>query len=68
MERLYSLKKDAVIAVMGCAVNGPQEAKHADLGITGAGDKALIFRKGRITRIADVDEVDAAFSEELERL
>jgi (E)-4-hydroxy-3-methylbut-2-enyl-diphosphate synthase len=68
MERLYSLKKDCTIAVMGCAVNGPQEAKHADLGITGAGGKALIFRRGRITRIVAVDEADAAFKEELERL
>jgi (E)-4-hydroxy-3-methylbut-2-enyl-diphosphate synthase len=68
LERLYSLKKNAVIAVMGCAVNGPQEAKHADLGITGAGGKALIFRNGRVTRVLAIDEADAAFTEELERL
>jgi (E)-4-hydroxy-3-methylbut-2-enyl-diphosphate synthase len=68
MERLYSLKKNCIIAVMGCAVNGPQEAKHADLGITGAGGKALIFRRGRVTRIVAIDEADAAFKEELERL
>jgi (E)-4-hydroxy-3-methylbut-2-enyl-diphosphate synthase len=68
MERLYSLKKTAAIAVMGCAVNGPQEAKHADLGITGAGGKVLIFRKGKIIRTVTAGEADAAFKEELERL
>jgi (E)-4-hydroxy-3-methylbut-2-enyl-diphosphate synthase len=68
MERLYSLKKNAAIAVMGCAVNGPEEAKHADLGITGAGGRALIFRQGRVTRVVALDEADAAFAEELERL
>jgi (E)-4-hydroxy-3-methylbut-2-enyl-diphosphate synthase len=68
MERLYSLKKNCTIAVMGCAVNGPQEAKHADLGITGAGGKALIFRRGRVTRIVAIDGADAAFEEELGRL
>jgi (E)-4-hydroxy-3-methylbut-2-enyl-diphosphate synthase len=68
MERLYSLKKDVAIAVMGCAVNGPQEAKHADLGITGAGGKVLLFRKGKIIRAVTAGEADAAFREELERL
>jgi (E)-4-hydroxy-3-methylbut-2-enyl-diphosphate synthase len=68
LDRLYSLKKNCTIAVMGCAVNGPEEAKHADLGITGAGGKALIFRQGRVTRILAIDEADAAFAEELERL
>jgi (E)-4-hydroxy-3-methylbut-2-enyl-diphosphate synthase len=68
MERLYCLKKTAVIAIMGCAVNGPQEAKHADLGITGAGGKVLIFRRGRITRTVSPGEADRAFEEELESL
>jgi (E)-4-hydroxy-3-methylbut-2-enyl-diphosphate synthase len=68
MERLYSLKENCTIAVMGCAVNGPQEAKHADLGVTGAGGRALIFRRGRVTRVVAIDEADAAFEEELDRL
>jgi (E)-4-hydroxy-3-methylbut-2-enyl-diphosphate synthase len=68
MAHLYSLKKNSTIAVMGCAVNGPQEAKHADLGITGAGGKVLIFRKGRIIRTVTTGEADAAFKEELDRL
>ncbi|MDR1142649.1 MAG: (E)-4-hydroxy-3-methylbut-2-enyl-diphosphate synthase [Spirochaetaceae bacterium] len=73
-ERLYALDKDVTIAVMGCAVNGPGEAKHADLGITGAGNSIMIFRRGRVTRTIGLDGKDAAaaadraFEEELEKL
>ena len=67
-ERLYSLKKTATVAVMGCVVNGPGEARHADLGITGAGDKVVIFRKGEIVRTIEPSEADTVFEEELERL
>jgi (E)-4-hydroxy-3-methylbut-2-enyl-diphosphate synthase len=66
--RLYSLKKDVTVAVMGCVVNGPGEARHADLGITGAGDKVLIFRRGNIIRTLRAEEADTAFLEELEKL
>jgi len=66
--RLYSLKKNATIAVMGCVVNGPGEGRHADLGITGAGEKVVIFRKGKIVRTIWPDEADTAFEEELEKL
>jgi (E)-4-hydroxy-3-methylbut-2-enyl-diphosphate synthase len=66
--RLYSLPKDAVVAIMGCVVNGPGEAREADLGITGAGDKVLIFRRGLVIRTIRSDEADAAFAEELEKL
>jgi (E)-4-hydroxy-3-methylbut-2-enyl-diphosphate synthase len=38
------------------------------LGITGAGDRALIFRRGKVVRTIDAAEADAAFGEELERL
>jgi (E)-4-hydroxy-3-methylbut-2-enyl-diphosphate synthase len=61
------MDKDITVAIMGCAVNGPGEARHADLGITGAGDKALIFRKGKIIRTINASEADSAFKEELER-
>jgi (E)-4-hydroxy-3-methylbut-2-enyl-diphosphate synthase len=63
--RLYSLKKSITIAVMGCAVNGPGEARHADLGITGAGNRVLIFRHGRIVRTIDAAQADEVFEEEL---
>lgn len=69
---LFSLKKNVTIAVMGCVVNGPGEAKHADLGITGAGDSILIFRKGQtVHTISTADgfaAADKAFREELSKL
>ena len=66
--RLYAMDKNISVAVMGCAVNGPGEARHADLGITGAGDKVLIFRKGKVTRTINAAEADAAFEEELNKI
>jgi (E)-4-hydroxy-3-methylbut-2-enyl-diphosphate synthase len=67
-EYLYTLDKNVTIAVMGCAVNGPGEARHADLGITGVGNRVLIFRRGKVIRTIDAPEADDAFREELEKL
>ena len=48
---LAKLNKPVVAAVMGCVVNGPGEAKHADIGIAGGGDgKAALFAKGEADR------------------
>ena len=66
--RLYAVNKNITVAIMGCAVNGPGEAGHADLGITGLGNKVLIFRKGKVIRTINADEADAAFGEELEKI
>jgi (E)-4-hydroxy-3-methylbut-2-enyl-diphosphate synthase len=68
LNRLYAMDKDITVAIMGCVVNGPGEARHADLGITGAGDKVLIFRRGEVLRSVSAGEADAAFEEELERI
>lgn len=72
---LLSMKKDITVAVMGCVVNGPGEGKHADLGICGAGDSVLIFKKGEIVRTIREENTqilsqnaDIAFREELESL
>jgi (E)-4-hydroxy-3-methylbut-2-enyl-diphosphate synthase len=67
-KRLYSMRTKATVAVMGCVVNGPGEARHADLGITGAGDKVIIFRRGEIVRTVSPEEADTVFNEELEKL
>ena len=66
--RLYAMDKNITVAIMGCAVNGPEEARHADLGITGTGNKVLIFRRGQLIRTIDAVEADAAFAEELDKL
>ena len=69
--RLYSIDKNCIIGIMGCAVNGPEEAKNADLGITGAGNSIIIFKKGKIIktlRSANDYEIGRAFEEELGKL
>ena len=68
LSRLYAMDKDISVAIMGCEVNGPAEAKHADLGITGAGDKVLVFKHGRIIKIISAAEADKIFEEELGKL
>lgn len=53
-EKFKNLDKPITIATMGCAVNGPGEAKHADFGIAGGVNEGIIFKKGEI--IAKVPE------------
>ncbi len=48
--RLAGLDKPIKVAVMGCVVNGPGEARHADVGIAGGKGEGLIFRKGKVIR------------------
>ena len=46
--RLQGLERDVTVAVMGCAVNGPGEAREADYGIAGGAGKGLLFKKGQV--------------------
>jgi (E)-4-hydroxy-3-methylbut-2-enyl-diphosphate synthase len=72
LHRLYAwsptepLNKKLTIAIMGCEVNGPEEARHADLGITGSGNRVLIFRHGVVVKTVSTAEADEAFAKELE--
>ncbi|MCL2762530.1 MAG: (E)-4-hydroxy-3-methylbut-2-enyl-diphosphate synthase [Treponema sp.] len=66
LPRLYALDRDISIAIMGCEVNGPEEARQADLGITGAGNKVLLFRRGTVVRTVSAEEADEAFAKELD--
>ena len=54
------------VAVMGCAVNGPGEAKEADLGIAGGNGEGLVFRKGEIVRKVPEECLLSALREEIE--
>ncbi|MCH5272558.1 MAG: flavodoxin-dependent (E)-4-hydroxy-3-methylbut-2-enyl-diphosphate synthase [Lachnospiraceae bacterium] len=54
------------VAVMGCAVNGPGEAREADLGIAGGTGEGLVFRKGEIVRKVPESELLSALKEEIE--
>ena len=47
-ERVRDLDRDITVAVMGCVVNGPGEAREADYGIAGGKNKGLLFRKGEV--------------------
>lgn len=49
-KRLEGMKKPIKVAIMGCAVNGPGEAREADIGIAGGNGEGLIFKKGKIVR------------------
>ena len=63
-ERLKGCTKDIKIAVMGCAVNGPGEARDADIGLAGGVDEFLLFAHGEIIRkIPAADAVDELISE-----
>ena len=54
------------VAVMGCAVNGPGEAKEADLGIAGGIHEGLLIKKGEIIRKVPEDQLLSVLREELE--
>ena len=53
---LLTIQKPIKVAVMGCIVNGPGEAKDADLGIAGSSDVVLVFSKGEIIKKVHPDE------------
>jgi (E)-4-hydroxy-3-methylbut-2-enyl-diphosphate synthase len=63
-QRLSSVKKHIKVAVMGCAVNGPGEARRADIGLAGGNGEGLIFREGKIIRkVKEEDMVDELIKE-----
>ena len=65
---LKDCKKPLKVAVMGCVVNGPGEAREADIGIAGGDGCAMIFRKGEILRKVPESEVVEQLLEEIEKL
>ena len=67
--RLRTENAPIKVAVMGCVVNGPGEAREADLGMAGGRDKGIIFRKGEVFRsVRGQEALLAAFMEELDKL
>lgn len=67
-ERLRDCKKPIKVAVMGCIVNGPGEAKEADIGIAGGDGCGLIFKKGEILRKVPEDELLNELMKEIDKL
>ncbi len=56
------------VALMGCIVNGPGEASEADVGAAGAGDEAVVFRKGKVVRRVHTDKVVSELVSEVKAL
>ena len=67
-EAACGVEKNIKIAVMGCAVNGPGEAREADLGVAGGKGEGLIFRKGEILRKVPESEIVAELMKEIEKI
>lgn len=67
-EKCRNINKDIKVAVMGCAVNGPGEAREADIGIAGGNGYGLIFKKGEILKKLPENELLDALMEEIEKL
>ena len=67
-DRLRGCEKNIKVAVMGCVVNGPGEAKEADIGIAGGDGCGLVFKKGEIIAKVPEDKLVDALMEEIEKL
>lgn len=67
-KRLQGVEKRITVAVMGCAVNGPGEAREADVGIAGGKGEGLVFRHGEIVRKVPEDKLADALMEEIAKL
>lgn len=66
--RLSDCQKELTVAVMGCAVNGPGEAREADIGIAGGDGVGLIFRRGQVVRKVPEEELVDRLMQEIEQL
>ncbi len=64
LERSSQIK----VAIMGCAVNGPGEAKEADIGIAGGDGKGILFKKGKVIRKIDQDELVDQLLDEIDNM
>ena len=67
-ELVEDMNKDIKVAVMGCVVNGPGEAKEADIGIAGGIGEGLLFKKGEIIRKVKEEELLDVLKDEIEKL
>ena len=67
-KRLQAVNKPITVAVMGCIVNGPGEAKEADIGLAGGKGKVALFRKGEVLRTVDEAVAVEELMKEIEQL
>ena len=62
---MQTIQSNIKVAVMGCAVNGPGEAREADIGIAGGIKEGLLFKKGEIIRKIPQDEIVEELKKEI---
>ena len=67
-EGLKNVNKPITVAIMGCAVNGPGEARQADIGIAGGKGEALLFKKGEIIEKVKEEDLVKRLLEEIDKL
>jgi len=66
-QRVKGIATPLTVAIMGCVVNGPGEAREADVGIAGGRSKGALFRKGQVVRKIREKDFAVALFEEIER-
>ena len=62
---LNTIHADITVAIMGCAVNGPGEAKHADIGIAGGVKEGLLIKKGEVIKKVKQEDMVQVLKEEI---
>lgn len=67
-KELENISKPIKVAIMGCAVNGPGEAKDADIGIAGGNKQAVLFKKGKIERKIPEEEIVKVLIDEIKKM
>lgn len=67
-EKLQKINKPITVAIMGCAVNGPGEAREADIGIAGGKSSALLFKKGKIIKKIEESQIEQVLLEAIDKL
>ena len=64
-EFLQTIHSNITVAIMGCAVNGPQEASRADIGVAGGINEAILFRQGKVMRKIPQEEIVEELKKEI---
>ena len=67
-DKISSLEKNITVAIMGCAVNGPGEAREADIGIAGGDKVGLLFKKGEIVKKISQETIVDTLLEEINNM
>lgn len=67
-QHLQTIKTPLKVAVMGCVVNGPGEAKEADIGLAGGHGVAIIFKKGKLFKKVEEKDILQIFLDEIDKL